>query len=516
MLTPFAFIYWHSISGDAAIYFTFIKRFFELPFSFRPGTVSFGASSPLHVMIHAPVFAVFGEQHWLAASKVINLSFIGVAVVLVNAAVDGGLVTLALTAMLAGLSGELFTASASLFETPLAFAVVALAYYGVRRGRGAISVAAAGLLYLVRPELVLLAAVIALMTVAQMRAHGRTWQACLGTLSIAALPAVLYHVYMFAGSGELVPSSVRARAIAAMEIQQAWTIRIATSLRALTGTDGWLYVAAVCAAVSAVVAGRVRSYAVEAMLIGAVVAPFVAVPPLGYTPRYLLAAAPLAIALIACEARAIGRVVLAVAPAEVGRAGRIAAASVIALLTGAQAVNAYGYRTHPRYDYDTVLLKDFAAVLNPIASPGEAVMVYEAQAQYYLQPPVLSLDGVVGNDLHDVLARRTTLTRFLRDRPGVRFVATMDSFNYRRLYAGTVLERLYVHDLDSPLGGALEEDGVRFVKIATNPVFSEPALHRHLAMASLNTGTAIRVYGSWNPLWADHAPLWNSLYRIDR
>jgi len=61
LLPPFL-LSWHSMTGDGGVYYTFIKNFFTLPFSFQPDTVSFGATSPLHVMLHAMVYELFGKD----------------------------------------------------------------------------------------------------------------------------------------------------------------------------------------------------------------------------------------------------------------------------------------------------------------------------------------------------------------------------------------------------------------------------------------------------------------------
>src|SRR5262245_59327627 len=71
-----------NIDQDAWIYFTYFKHFFERPFSFQPGHVTFGATSALHVIVMSPVFYLFGGS-WLAVAKVLNFCLVlgGVALV---------------------------------------------------------------------------------------------------------------------------------------------------------------------------------------------------------------------------------------------------------------------------------------------------------------------------------------------------------------------------------------------------------------------------------------------------
>ena len=44
-LLPMAIIKFNSIAGDSAVYFTYVKNFFNLPFSYHSGSVTFGAST---------------------------------------------------------------------------------------------------------------------------------------------------------------------------------------------------------------------------------------------------------------------------------------------------------------------------------------------------------------------------------------------------------------------------------------------------------------------------------------
>ncbi|NMC34335.1 MAG: hypothetical protein GYA36_18050 [Veillonellaceae bacterium] len=91
LLLPSYLIFWNSLWGDAAIYFNYFLRFFDLPFSFQPGTVSFGASSPLHVMVMAPVFHVFHHGGlWLDAVRAFGLVLLSAAVVLLGSVTGRG------------------------------------------------------------------------------------------------------------------------------------------------------------------------------------------------------------------------------------------------------------------------------------------------------------------------------------------------------------------------------------------------------------------------------------------
>ena len=108
---------------------------------------------------------------------------------------------------------------------------------------------------------------------------------------------------------------------------------------------------------------------------------------------------------------------------------------------------------------------------------------------------------------------RESLAQFI-GRTDTRWIVTMNSFNYRKIYDDSVLEALYLHDLDSAVGDEIEIDGVHFTKALTNPVFAAPSSYHLDRFDGLNHGTRLRVYGDWNPLWKRHHPLWNSVYRM--
>lgn len=513
VLLPFAIIYWHSLSGDAAIYLTFIRSFFTLPFSYQPGVVSFGATSPLHVAVHATVFSLVGGSMAMPVSRALNLFFIAAGVAAVNLAIEGGLTTLLVGCLLATLNADLFVTAAQLFETGLAVLLVACVYNAVRRRYLLTAATGCGLLYLVRPELIVSAVAVDALIVCWLWRESR--RSSVAAIVLLVVPMLVYHVYMWRWTGAWVPSSVYARAITAVENEAVWPERAAISVRALVQGAGLFYLFGIAAVAWAVASRARRDYAPEFALL-AVVAVYVIVPPLGYASRYLLPTAPILIALVLRTGRALAGAVRTWLPALALSYASVAVAPIALVLIVAQAASAYPYRVHPRYDYDTLLLKDLAGEMNAIAAEGDGVLIYEVQAQYFLRARCISLDGIVGGQLLKVLARAESLAEFLDSHRDVRYLVTANAFNTRRLYAGTVFADLYAHDLESVVGDAMTSSTIRFTKIATNPVFSDPKYYREAAAAPFNVARSIRVYGTWNPLWVEHSPLWNSVYRIDR
>jgi len=518
-LTPFYAIFWHSLSGDAAIYFTFVKRFFSLPFSFQPDMVTFGATSPLHVFVHAPVYRWFGDAAWLRVSKGLNLLLIPLGLVFLNLAVRGTLITLLLGCLVIARTPQVMISASQLFETPLAFLGISVLYFAVKTGRLKTAAFIAGLLYLIRPELLLVSVLVDIGIAWHLR-RSSEYRAFKRTVLLSFAPAVAYHLYMLLMTGAWLPSSVYARGLGALESAAPWGEALAAAWAPLGLPEGQMYRwGAVCAGLIAL-SGRAASYRVELALASPLLGLYVLVPPGGYLPRYIVPVLPVIIAVLSRLAldiwpRTLG--VLSISSRLLQRASRTVMAVMFVVLLHRTAVVANSaFRAHPRYDYDTLLLKDLASELNQRVSAGDAVLLYEIQGQYYLRARALSLDGIVGGEVLNALTGRESFYDFLNKNRDVAFVVTANALNMRKIYADTLMERLYVHDLGSSVGDTLTVGSLLFVKTATNPVFSDPAQHQEVPWARLNVGNTIRVYAATNRLWAGHVPLWNSVYRVER
>lgn len=515
VLSPLLLTFYHNVSGDAAVYFIFIKNFFTLPFSYQPHTVSFGATSPLHVMLYAPIYQIFGEA-WLPVSKTISFLLVVSGVVFINRAVNGNTLALVLLSGLTLLNVPLLTAAFQLYESSLAFFAVALLYYYIKQQRYTPAVFVSGLLYLVRPELTLLtiAADIYMFIKSEHR------QRLLLLILLSFLPAAAYHLYMFVYTGQVVPSSVYARMITAAEKHVSWPVKFATSLKSIVGQLGLIYFLGFAAVVLLLIRKKLREYPVELLLLLPLSVLYLGFPPGDYLARYLLPVTPTLSVLILAALHPLANRLLkrsdSYRPNPIGinppryRTVLTGLGLFLAVVHGAYALVVYA---HPRYDYDTLLLKDMAQTLNTVTDSTDKILIYEIQSQYYLEAFCYSLDGIVGNQLLDVLTRRESFAHFIRHND-INYIVTMNSFNYRTLYDDTMLEMLYLHDLKSGLRDSVQIDGIMFTKILTNPVFSDSSYYKLKTAADLNTGTTMRVYGDWNSLWSGHPPLWNSVYRI--
>lgn len=515
LLVPAYFLYHTSISGDASIYFTFIKNFFSLPFSFHPSAVSFGATSPLHVVMHAPIHRILREE-WFPASQVLNFMLILVGIVFLKRAIQGSYSTLLLLSTFTLTAKPLLVATCQLYESSLVFLSLSVVYYLLKKSRLWQAVLIAGSLYLVRPELLLVT--LAVDAYALFTSHRRILLA--GVALSSFCPVLLYHAYVFFHTGQLLPSSVVARGLRALEDTAPWLNRARSAMSHLAGPPGYSYLLGTVS-LCALGMRKLRSHTVEILLFLPLPLLFLAVPPHDYMPRYLLPILPIAAATTTLAAESLWRSILVVLsrlfrrPEGVTEPWRRRSLAVFAVLSALAVYGRYlaAAENGRRYDYDTLLLKDLSSHLNRIATSQDKVILYEIQAQYYLSAYCISLDCIVGNSMLEVYRGNETLPDFIR-REKVKYIVTMNSFNYRRAFNNTLLEDLYVHDLASRTGDVFTAEGLAFTKILTNEAFSDPRRYELRPWNNLNAGSELRVYNESNALWTGHPPMWNSVYRI--
>lgn len=500
---PAFFIFRTSISGDASIYFTFIKNFFPLPFSFHPSEVSFGATSPLHVVLHAPVHAILGE-HWFAVSQLLNFLLLPTGVFFLNRALQGSWLTLMLMSALTLTATPLLIATGQLYESGLVFVSLSFLYYLLKQSRWWQAVFVAGLLYLVRPELLL----VTLAVDAYVLFVSRQPVKCLLVALASFFPALIYHAYMFAHTEQVLPSSVVARGLRSLEDQSSWWDRARASFSQLLDPAGFIYI---LGGGSVLVLGLrdLRKHAIELITFLPLPLLFTFVPPQGYYIRYLLPVVPIAVA---------GTTIAVQALWSRSVPGRRWSHRVLAVLTVLGAVTVYvsylnSSAADRRYDYDTLLLKDLSSQMNHIAGPQDKILIYEIQAQYYLSAHSISLDCIVGGQMLPVCQGKESVAESVR-RNDIRYIVTMNSFNYRHAFDNTLLESLYLHDLSSDIGDTFSSDGILFTKILTNKAFSDPNWYRLRPWPNLNVGNELRVYDESQPLWSGHHPMWNSVYQV--
>lgn len=486
-------VFGERVSGDAAVYFTFIGNFFEAPFSFFPGEVSFGATSPLQVVIQAPLPWMFGE-HWFVASRVTNFGLIALGMIVLARCIGGG--PAHLIWVMAGTLGApaLLRTAAECYESPLSYLAVALLISCLVHMRWRTCMLLAPSLYLVRPELLIVGMSAMVWMIVRVRHRWRwLWLGCIG-----AVPSLIYHAYLWAHTGAWVPSSVRARAWAARENSADWGDRLLESIGAFgLGIESWVFTLGGLGCAVALVQKPRETWRPIVLLAVPLLGIYTIFPPGMHGPRYLLPLVPVFVFVwVRC---------LADSPWS-----KLGSRTALVVLAFVCAVDLRAYRTPLHRDSDTLLLRDLAERLHALSTVGDRVLIYEIQAQYHLERACIALDGIVSRKPLMFISGEQSFAAWIAA-TGAHWIVTSNAFRYRPIFRDTPLFALHEHDRASPIGAEFVLGDAVLTKVATNPALSTARVRRFAD----GVGTMdLPVYGSDRPAWAGHHLMWNSLYRI--
>jgi hypothetical protein len=490
-MLPAFLMYYDRYSPDAAVYFTYFKNFFDRPFSFQADQVAFGATSPLHVMLYAPLHALLGSW-WIFFAKLLNFLLVGVGVVALNRALKGGTKSVLLTALLVLLCAGMLVSVSQLFETGLAFLAMAFLYHDLNERKFERALLISGSLYLIRPELIVMSAAVSVYIMMQ---PGKA-KALLPWLLFGFAPVLGYHIYMLAATGTLIPSGVMAPIIALIQEPSSWLSRLSATISALWSAQGLIYLAGGVLMLVMVVEWSAPRYTRELLLIAPLLALYLFVPPGEAIVRYLVPVLP---ALIAIFVRYITKEL------KVQHSNR-------ALLVSLALAHVFGIATlsaTAQSGRDTVLMSSLSKGINDLTQPGDRVLLYDIQSQYQTDAHCYGLSGEVGSDLNDVLLRRVGVNEFIQ-KNDVRYLVTSNPLGERALYQNTLLSELHAADPWVELGDTVMVGGLAFEKQFSNPAF----VLRNSAAAPAYADAGDNVPFP-TQLEADGPdPLWNSVYKV--
>ena len=181
-------VFWNRIGGDPAIYFNFSKHFFSKPFSyFDGGQVLWGATGPLTVVVYA-----FSFGNWQVLNLIVCV-LLGLTVSLLGRL--GRIRILQSTLALICFPALTFS-SLNKFESLVWFPL--LIFYMLSAHRSWLRCFLAGLLPLVRPELLVISLHEAFLT-----SHRKK--------PVIVVPLIVFWSYMFASTGTAIPTSIGER-----------------------------------------------------------------------------------------------------------------------------------------------------------------------------------------------------------------------------------------------------------------------------------------------------------------
>lgn len=482
-MLPALILYYNTYAPDAAVYFTYFKTFFSKPFAFQPDTVAFGAASPLHVLLHAPIYALFGD-HWILASKLVNFLLVCLGAVALTRALKGGTKSVLLASFFVVLSTGMLSSVSQLSESGLAFFAMALLYHDISEKNFERALLICGSAYLIRAELALVGIVVAFWIMIQSeKARKLTpW------LAAGFAPVLLYHGYMLVATGSLVPSGVMAALVSYIQEPVSWWSRLSQTTTALWSAEGLIYMCGAVMLLLMLAEWSAPRYTRELLLILPLIVLYLVLPPGEAIVRYLVPVLP---ALIALLVRYIEKEL------KVQHSGRALIVSLaLAHLFGAATLSASG-----SLDRGSVLLEDLSGGINRLAGPDDHVLLYDIQGQYNIESPCHGLSGTVGDELVDVMLRRESLADFILHN-NVRFLVTSDALGQRALYEKTLLAELHVVDHKLAPGDTTYVGGLAFQKEFSNSAFMR-------SVGALASGSA----GS-SSAENERPRRWNSVYKV--
>lgn len=482
-LFPAVLLYYNAFSPEASVYFTYFKTFFTKPFTFQPDTVAFGAASPLNVLLHAPIYALFGD-HWILASKLVNFLLVALGAVILTRAIKGGIRSVLLTSFFVVLSTGMLSSVSQLSESGLAFFAMALLYHDVLQKNFERALLICGSAYLIRAELAILGLVVAFWIMIQSEQSRKL----MPWLIAGFAPVLIYHGYMLFETGSLVPSGAMAALVSYIQEPVSWYARLSQTGAALWSAEGLIYLCGAVALLLMVAEWSVPRYTRELLLIAPLGLLYLVLPPGEPVVRYLV---PLLPALIALLVRYIEKEL------KVQHSGRALLVSLcLAHLFGVATLSASA-----PLDRSSALLEDLSSGINRLAGPTDHVLLYDIQGQYNIASPCHGLSGAVGDELVDVMLRRENISDFILQN-NVRFLVTSDALGQRPLYENTMLAELYSMDYRVTPGDTLYLGG-----LAMQKEFSNSAFMRSIGSPTSGAPLASSADGV-------HPHRWNSVYRV--
>jgi hypothetical protein len=488
-------LFFNSISGDASIYFSYADNFFDLPFSYSPGIVKYGATGPLYVFYLAIIKLLFGSV-WIASAKIFNWLLILTGFWLLGKIV--GKNKLIYLVYISALCTGLWLTSLELYETGLLFFFTSVVLYLMKDNK-TLSIILFGLLPLIRPETILISICFQLYEYKQRK----DLKYSISTSFVAYIPLLIYSLYMYNHTGTFIPTSIEGRAIFALE-NGDYIDRLVTTIKSLLRPSGLIYI--VFAFSMFTLIKRVKDNIIYYIPILIFTTLYLLSPPSQYITRYLLVILPFIIILLTYLLHDIAN-----SKSNV-KYFQLSLLSFMFLFLGA---TIFIKQKLTRYDdnYNTVLLYDLNRVIDSIGIINSNVLIYEIQAQYNQQDiDYISADGIVGGEIFPFLKNEISFKEWL-DYYDIEYIVTMNGYGYRKSLRSTELFELYQHDVENQIGSNIIIDKVELKKIFSNPIFT----------SSMNIDTVkyegygnvlFKLYEEENKSWVGHPPFWNSIYKI--
>lgn len=514
-------------AGDAAIYFPFFKNFFKFPFSYDGVNVKYGATSALWTIIGSFVHVLF-PSCWFIILRIINILLVEIAVIMVNCALKGNVFTFIVGIFTMLYCWNVLYYVMAVFEIGLCLFCLALLIYLAVNNKLTLALIVSGLLYLVRPELVIFTILFDLYLLIAFKINFIKW---LMTCAVSGIPLIIYMGYMGYMTRSIIPSSVAGRFIQSMEENMGWFQKIKICISQLWSTYKYIWILyAVLLVVFFVYNVLLRDSHKEVdnedvysanktlwhiiiLLFVGTICPHLVLCSTSHIIRYTSAIVILFVFLNICICK------LLYEKSNLRYASIILGVGISFTLF----LNVYPYyKIHEtvgktkdaQVAIDIILGKDLGKELNTFTNDEDKVLMHEIQMQYYTDAECISLDAIVGSEAEKYILKEENLADLVKSEE-IHYIIIHESFQYRPLFDDSELEKLWVFDKTAKNGDTIEIDGLLFTKIIGN---TDIEMVHGTTDVVYNDGTKdIRYYKSGKePLGSASSPiaLWTSVYKI--
>ena len=428
LLIPAVYYYYliDVLEGDPAIYLSFAKHFFEQPFAFgAPANVSFGATSPFYLFILSAVYEWFGVPGFLFPLKILNLLFFYLGTLFVFLSImrlktydvidsltrRNTLLYFFISVSVCITCFGVIDNSARLYESSFVFLYASLLMFLFITRALTLFFVAASFSYLVRPELLALQGLFFLAFAFKEKRTVRQFAIVFALFILSFIPLIMYHIYMFAWTGDWLPSSLVSRATRNSDVSHLrsiyYQVKTAPQYLFFLCIPLLFYMNKQKISLSKVSRRQLDMpfcfFIISAIIF--VIFTFIWIGSKSFSSRYTEFSIPI---LCACS------IALLAKPLSTLKNSTILTIFMIA------PVLASSYKILvPEYNINSTianrLAPELAAFLNVEMEKEEKFAIYEIQTQYFIDRHVVSLDARVGHEMTDFALGQQSLLSALSE-----------------------------------------------------------------------------------------------------
>ncbi len=436
--------YWPALGGDVSVFLSYAENMFSHPFSYGPkGRVAYGATSPVWAVLLSLCYSK-NPDVFVILIKALNLGLFSLGAWWIAGAF-GYPILIAGVLLLLYPSGTFNILLG--YENALIVAFIGGICHAYKKENFKLLFLLTSFLPLVRPELVIL-----------QLACVWTFRKQLTLVSFLgqAVPYLVYAIYMFSQTGQWIPSSIFARMLkAGADPAQAGAVK--TYFAILMSKPIVLLLGALSVAGFFTKDKLLRAFSYALLLFALASVP-------SNNNRYLYSFIVL------------GTLIVMWILKETSLHRRMYFATLLLVLPVVCALTYSDFRMRETYlegrvsTWNIRLVPEMAEILNREMRPGETVLIYEIQGQYYLREKAVSLDGIVGGEAIPYV-RAGKIDQFI------------SQHNYLVLghgsFSGTAYEFLTKSNPQIALNESVSFRGVKFTKIGQNPKWLNEADNRY-------------------------------------